>query len=165
MELHSLKSAPGARQNRKRVGRGHGSGAGKTSGRGHKGQKSRSGYSSRPGFEGGQMPLHRRLPKRGFNHQDRHPLAAINLDALDGAFEDGAEITVEKIRETGLIKSLRGGVKILARGDIAKRFIVKVQAVSVTARQKIEQAGGSVELVRIEKEPVGAVEETGEQVN
>lgn len=149
IELHTLKSAPGARKNRKRVGRGQASGSGKTSGRGHKGQKSRSGYSSRAGFEGGQMPIHRRLPKRGFYHENRHPLAEINLDVLEAKFEDGAEITVENLRAAGIIKVKRGGVKILGRGEITKRFTVKVQAASTTAREKIEKAGGTVALIQV----------------
>ena len=111
MELHGLKSAPGARKNKKRVARGHGSGSGKTAGRGHKGQKSRSGFSMPAGFEGGQMPLHRRLPKRGFHHRKRHSMAEINLDVVDGAFRQGEEVTVDKLRELGIVKTAVGGVK------------------------------------------------------
>ncbi|MCK5862341.1 MAG: 50S ribosomal protein L15 [Candidatus Hydrogenedentes bacterium] len=149
MELHTIKSAPGARRNRKRVGRGQGSGTGKTAGRGHKGQKSRSGYSCRAGFEGGQMPIHRRLPKRGFRHQGRHPLAEINLDVLEVKFADGEEITAEKLRAAGIVKVKRGGVKLLGRGEITKRFDVKLQAASATAREKIEKAGGTVAVIQI----------------
>jgi large subunit ribosomal protein L15 len=158
MELHSLKSASGARKNCKRVARGHGSGSGKTAGRGHKGQKSRAGYSQRPGFEGGQMPLHRRLPKRGFYHEKRHPFAEINLDVLEGAFQDGDVVTVERLREAGIIKTAKGGVKLLGRGEISKRLTLKVQAASASAQAKIEQVGGSVELIQMvaEKAPIDA---------
>ncbi len=153
IELHTLKSAPGARKNRKRVGRGQGCGNGKTAGRGSKGQKSRSGYSSKAGFEGGQMPIHRRLPKRGFYHEKRHPFAEVNLSMLESRFEDGAEITVEKLRSAGIVKSKRGGVKLLANGEVTKRFQVKLQAASAAAREKIEKAGGSLVLVQMEKAP------------
>lgn len=149
MDLHTLKSAPGARKNRKRVARGHGSGTGKTAGRGHKGQKSRAGYSQKAGFEGGQMPLHRRLPKRGFRHSKRHGFAEINLDVLDGAFQEGESVTVEKLRAMGLVRTVGGGVKLLGRGDLTKRLNVHVQAVSATARSKVEHAGGVVEIVRM----------------
>ncbi|HDP35066.1 MAG TPA: 50S ribosomal protein L15 [Candidatus Hydrogenedentes bacterium] len=152
IELHTLKSAPGARKDRKRVGRGQGSGNGKTAGRGHKGQKSRSGYSSKAGFEGGQMPIHRRLPKRGFYHEQRHPLAEVNLDVLEERFADGDEITVDKLRSVGAVKIKRGGVKLLGRGEVTKRFKVQVQAASASAREKIEKAGGSLTLLKIEGE-------------
>jgi large subunit ribosomal protein L15 len=142
VELNTL--SPGPRKQRKRVGRGPGSGSGKTSGRGHKGQGSRAGYSRRPGFEGGQMPLHRRLPKRGFNHKQRHPLASVNLDILEKAFEDGAEITSALIVERGLAKALAGGVKLLGRGDLTKKFQITVNGISASAKTKIEHAGGSV---------------------
>ncbi len=144
MELHTLKSAPAARRKSKRVGRGEGSGHGKTSCRGAKGQKARSGYSSKPGFEGGQMPLHRRLPKRGFYHEKRHGFAEINLDVLEQTFENGATVSAAALCEAGIIRMKRGGVKLLGRGDITKRLVVEVQAVSAGARAKIEQAGGSV---------------------
>lgn len=149
IELHTMKSAPGARKNRKRVGRGQASGNGKTAGRGHKGQKSRSGYSSRAGFEGGQMPIHRRLPKRGFYHENRHPLAEINLDILEARFADGEEITAEKLRLAGIVKIKGGGVKLLGRGEITKRFEVQVQAVSASARAKIEKAGGTLTVIQL----------------
>jgi large subunit ribosomal protein L15 len=147
MDLHNLKTGPGARKKRKRVGRGPGSGSGKTSGRGHKGSKARSGYSRHFGFEGGQMPLHRRLPKRGFKHEDRWPMAIVNVDTLARCFEDGAEITSETVIAAGLARALSGGVKVLGRGEIAKKFTLKVQAVSPGARTKIEAAGGAVEIV------------------
>ena len=128
MELHDLKNNPGARKKRKRVGRGPGSGHGKTSCRGQKGQKSRAGYSRHFGFEGGQMPLHRRLPKRGFNHENRWPMAVVNVDALEKAFEAGAEITAEAVVAIGLTRTTRGGLKVLGRGELTKALTVKVQA-------------------------------------
>ncbi len=147
MELHDLKTAPGARKKRKRVGRGPGSGTGKTSGRGHKGQKSRAGYSRHYGFEGGQMPLHRRLPKRGFNHANRWPMAIVNIDGLERSFEDGATVNAEDVIKAGLARELPGGVKLLARGELTKKLTVQVQAASASATAKIEAAGGSVEIV------------------
>lgn len=145
MDLSTL--SPGKRKQRKRVGRGPGSGTGKTSGRGHKGQKSRSGYSRRYGFEGGQMPLNRRLPKRGFSQQDRHPTAVINIDILDNTFEDGAEVTAEILVQKHLIKSEKGGIKVLGRGDLTKKLTIKANAISASARQKIEKAGGVIEII------------------
>ena len=147
MDLSTLSPAPGSKKRRKRVGRGPSSGKGKTSGRGHKGQKSRSGYSRRPGFEGGQMPLSRRLPKRGFNHTGRHPFAEVNLDVLENAFDDGAEVTTDGLVERKLVKDLKGGVKVLGRGEVTKKLDLKVNAISAAARGKIEGAGGSVELI------------------
>ncbi len=148
MDLSTLTRGRSVRKKRKRVGRGMGSGSGKTSGRGHKGQKSRSGYSRRAGFEGGQMPLHRRLPKRGFHHSLRHPLAEVNIDILDKTFEDGAEVTPEALVEKGVAKELRGGVKILGRGELTKKLTVKANAVSSGARAKIESAGGTVDVLQ-----------------
>ena len=148
MELHNLKNAPGARKQRKRVGRGHGSGSGKTAGKGHKGQQSRAGYSKHPGFEGGQMPLHRRLPKRGFNHGRRWPMAVVNLDALDAAFADGAEVTAVSVAVAGLAKKETGGVKILGRGELTKKLTLKVEAISASAKAKVEAAGGTVEVLK-----------------
>ena len=150
MDLSTLKNAVGARKERNRVGRGPGSGNGKTSGKGHKGQKARSGYSRRPGFEGGQMPLYRRLPKRGFRHRDRFPYAIVNVDVLDRIFEDGAVVTPETLIELGLARSCRGGVKILGRGDLSKKLAVKANVVSPGALAKIEAAGGTVELIETE---------------
>ena len=163
MDLHTLKSAPGARKNKKRVARGHGSGTGKTAGRGHKGQKSRAGYSSRPGFEGGQMPLHRRLPKRGFHHEKRHPFAEINLDVLEGLFQDGDVITVARLREAGVVKTAKGGVKLLGRGVITKKLTLQVQAASATAQAKVEQAGGTVEIVQMVAEKAAVPEEAASE--
>lgn len=147
MDLSTLTRGSGARKQRKRVGRGPGSGNGKTAGRGHKGQKSRSGYSRRAGFEGGQMPLHRRLPKRGFNHRDRFPLAIINLDTLNERFEAGVEVTPALLIEAGLVDETKGGVKVLGRGELTKKLTVKAQAVSPGACTKIEAAGGTVEII------------------
>jgi large subunit ribosomal protein L15 len=143
MKLHDLSPAKGSRKSRRRVGRGPGSGAGKTAGRGHKGQKSRSGFSRRPGFEGGQMPLIRRVPKRGFNNEFRTEYAVINvgrLSQLDG------EVTPERLVELGWTK--RGElVKILGQGDLETGLTVKAHKFSRTAREKIEQAGGSCEVI------------------
>ena len=149
MELHTLKNNVGARKKRKRVGRGPGSGHGKTSCRGQKGQKSRAGYSRRLGFEGGQMPLHRRLPKRGFNHENRWPMAVVNIDSLEKVFEAGAEVTAEAIVASGLARAAKGGIKVLGRGEVSKGFHVKVQAISPSAQKKIEAAGGDVEIVTL----------------
>jgi large subunit ribosomal protein L15 len=149
MELHNLKNDAGAKKKRKRVGRGPGSGHGKTSCKGHKGQKARAGYARHYGFEGGQTPLHRRLPKRGFNHASRWPLATINIDTLEAAFEAGAEVTTDDIVKAGLAKSTRGGIKVLGRGDATKKLVLKVQAITPSAQQKIEAAGGSVEIVGV----------------
>lgn len=147
MELNDLRPGAGAKKNRKRIGRGPSSGHGKTSGHGHKGQQARAGYKRHYGFEGGQMPLHRRLPKRGFNHTKRQEMAVINIDALCKYFEEGAEITTDAIIEARLVKAQPGGVKVLGRGDAAKKLNLKVNAVSPGAKEKIEAAGGSVEVV------------------
>lgn len=147
MELSTLKPAQGARKNRKRVGRGPGTGNGKTAGKGHKGQKARSGGGVRAGFEGGQNPLYRRLPKRGFTHMKRWPMAVINVDVLEERFDAGTEITSELLQEAGLIKKTTGGVKLLGRGELSKAFTVHAQAASPQAREKIEKAGGKVEII------------------
>lgn len=145
MQLHDLAPAPGSRKDRKRVGRGPGSGMGKTSTRGHKGLKARSGGSVRPGFEGGQMPIYRRLPKRGFkNYPFKTINAVLNVQDLD-RFEDGTQITAEVLRDAGLVKGRVDGVKILGQGELTKKFTLKDVLVSKTAREKIESAGGSVE--------------------
>ena len=146
-ELESLEYSPGTRRNRKRVGRGPGSGTGKTSGRGHKGQKARAGYSRRRGFEGGQMPLSRRVPKRGFTSVTRYPFAQVNLEILDKHFENGAEVNEETLLAAKLIQAKRGGIKILGRGEISKPIKVKANAISDAARVKIEKAGGTVEVI------------------
>jgi len=147
MDLSTLTSTPGSRRKRKRVGRGPGSGKGKTSGRGHKGQKSRSGYSHVSGYEGGQMPLHRRLPKRGFHHRDRFPCAIVNVDTLQAAFEDGATVTLQALVAKGLADLRKGGVKILGRGKISKKLSLVANAISHGARTKIEAAGGTVDII------------------
>jgi large subunit ribosomal protein L15 len=145
MNLHTLKPNRGAKHRVKRLGCGESSGLGKTCGRGHKGQKSRSGGGVRPGFEGGQMPLHRRLPKRGFNNtrfQDK--IAVVNVASLDERFEDGATVNAETLRAARLIKGACDAVKVLGNGDISKKLTVEGCKVSATAREKIEKAGGSV---------------------
>lgn len=147
LELNNLSPAPGSKKRRKRLGRGPGSGHGKTSGKGHKGQKSRSGYSRRLEFEGGQMPLSRRLPKRGFKHAQQHALAEVNVDMLEKHFDDGAEVTAEALVGKHLIKKLKGGVKVLGRGELTKKLNLKVTAISAAAQAKVEQAGGAVELL------------------
>lgn len=145
MQLHDLAPAPGSRKNRKRVGRGPGSGMGKTSTRGHKGLKARSGGSVRPGFEGGQMPIYRRLPKRGFkNYMFRTHNAVFNVKDLD-RFDDGAQITEAVLREAGLVKGAVDGVKLLGNGEVTKKFVLKNILVSQSAKEKIETAGGSIE--------------------
>ena len=152
MRLHDIKPAPGSTKRRKRVGRGESSGHGKTSGRGHKGQKARSGSAIKPGFEGGQMPLHRRLPKRGFsNAAFRTEYTVVNLDRLNERFDDGAIVNDETLRKAGLVRGLRGikwdGIKLLAEGDVTKKFTIEVDKASAAAREKIEKAGGSLTLV------------------
>lgn len=147
MDSSMLTYAPGARKHRKRVGRGPASGSGKTAGRGHKGQKSRSGYARRRGFEGGQMPLNRRLPKRGFRHQGRFPYAVVNLDVIEKHFEAGEEVSPEILAAKQLAEPQAGGVKILARGNLTKVLRVRAHAFSDGARKKIEAAGGRVEVI------------------
>lgn len=146
MNLHELKPNPGAKHRRKRLGCGESSGLGKTSGRGHKGQKSRSGGGVRPGFEGGQMPLHRRLPKKGFsNVQFRPTIAIVNVSQLNEKFEDGATVSEESLRACGLVHGRCDAVKVLGNGDLERKLTVTVDAVSSSAKEKIEKAGGSVE--------------------
>ena len=146
MNLSNLKPAEGSTKTRKRIGRGPGSGLGGTSTRGHKGAKSRSGYSKKIGFEGGQMPLYRRLPKRGFKNRNTKEIIAINVDVLN-RFEDGAEVTAESLLASGAISKIADGVKILGNGELTKKLNVKVNAVSETAKSKIEAAGGTVEVI------------------
>ena len=151
VDLSKLHPPVGATRNRKRIGRGEGSGTGVTAGRGHKGQQSRSGYSRKRGFEGGQMPIHRRLPKRGFYNPFRVSYEVVNLDNLVDRFEDGAEVTPAVLREHGVI-SRRALVKVLARGELAKKFVVKAHAFSKKASEQIVAAGGRTEIV-----PLGSV--------
>ncbi|GAB7387277.1 50S ribosomal protein L15 [Bacillaceae bacterium] len=146
MKLHELKPAEGSRKKRKRVGRGTGSGHGKTAGRGTKGQNARSGGGVRPGFEGGQNPLYRRLPKRGFNNPNRKEYAIVNLDKLN-RFADGTEVTPELLLETGVISSLKDGVKVLGNGELSVKLHVKANKFSESAKAKIEAAGGKTEVI------------------
>jgi large subunit ribosomal protein L15 len=147
LRLHNLKPRPGARHRVKRLGCGESSGHGKTSGKGHKGQKARSGGSIRLGFEGGQMPLIRRLPKRGFNNaQFKTTYAPVNLTALNDLKHDGL-LDEAALRKSGLVNGTWSGVKVLGDGEVTKAISLKVHAISATAREKIEKAGGSVELV------------------
>jgi len=148
MRLHTLKPREGAKHRKKRLGSGEASGTGKTSGRGHKGQRSRSGKGIRPGFEGGQMPIYRRLPKRGFSNV-RHTIVfhPVNLDTLN-SFEDGATVDADVIKAAGLANGkANGGIKILARGQLDKKLTVKANAFSKAAKEAIEAAGGSCEVV------------------
>lgn len=146
MKLHELSPAPGSTRTAKRIGRGHGSGWGKTAGKGHKGQLARSGKGMRAAFEGGQMPLARRVPKRGFNNIFAKKFSAINVSALN-AFEDGAVVDTEAILKAGIVKKAQDGIKILGKGDLEKKLTVKVAAFSEAAKQKIEAAGGTAEVV------------------
>jgi large subunit ribosomal protein L15 len=146
MNLSQLKPAEGSRKSRKRVGRGSGSGHGKTSCRGHKGQNARAGGGMRRGFEGGQMPLQRRLPKRGFHNLFKKEYALVNLSALND-FDEGATITPEELTQRGMIKKALKGVKILGDGDLSKSLIVKAHKFSKTAVEKIRTAGGEVEVI------------------
>ena len=145
MKLHDLKPAVGATTAPKRLGRGTGSGLGKTSGKGHKGAKARSGGGKRPGFEGGQMPLTMRLPKRGFTNKWRVEYAIVNVDRLN-IFEDGDVVTPVELVATGILKNVQDGVKILGNGEITKKLTVKANKFSVSAKEKIEAAGGKVEV-------------------
>ena len=147
MGLHDLKPAKGATNSRKRVGRGPGSGLGKTAGRGEKGQKSRSGYSHKSGFEGGQMPLHRRVPKRGFtNARFRKEYAVVNLDKLE-AFEPGTIVTPEVLLRRGVVSKLMDGIKILAKGKLTKSLTVRAHKFSGKAQEAIQGAGGKAEVL------------------
>ncbi|MFT4415739.1 50S ribosomal protein L15 [Fredinandcohnia humi] len=146
MKLHELKPAEGSRKTRNRVGRGTGSGNGKTSGKGHKGQNARSGGGVRPGFEGGQTPLFQRLPKRGFTNINRKDFAIVNLETLN-RFEDGTEVTPELLIETGVVSKLNAGIKILGKGTLDKKLTVKAHKFSSTAQEAIVAAGGQTEVI------------------
>ena len=146
MKLGELKPAEGSKQKSFRRGRGHGSGNGKTAGRGHKGQKSRSGGGTRPGFEGGQMPLYRRLPKRGFKCRNTKDIIAINLSLLN-VFDDGAVVDIPALKSKGLVSNPRDGVKILGEGKLNKKLTVQVNAFSKSAEEKITAAGGKAEVI------------------
>jgi large subunit ribosomal protein L15 len=147
MDLSNLKPARGAKQPKKRVGRGPGSGSGKTAGRGHKGAQSRSGYSYKRGFEGGQMPLHRRLPKRGFNNMFRIEYAVVNLDQLEARFDAGATVSPDALRAAGLVRGKRLPIKVLGRGEISKALTVQAHKFSGKAAEKLAAAGGTAEAL------------------
>jgi large subunit ribosomal protein L15 len=147
MSLNNLRPPKGAKHSKTRVGRGHGSGQGKTAGRGHKGAQSRSGWKSKRGFEGGQMPLHRRVPKRGFTNPFRVEYAVVNLDTLVEVFDGGSDVTPELLRERGLVREKQARIKVLGRGDVTKKLTVRAHKFSETAAQKIAAAGGVAEVI------------------
>src|SRR4029453_17809960 len=149
MSLNNLRPPKGASRPRKRVGRGMGSGHGKTASRGSKGAKSRSGFRFKRGFEGGQIPLHRRVPKRGFHNPFRVEYAVVNLDTLAEVFDDGSEVTPDVLRERGLVRQATALVKVLGRGDIAKKLTVHAHKFSGSAAEKIAAAGGSAEVIAL----------------
>lgn len=146
MKLHELKPAKGSTKKRKRKARGMASGNGKTAGRGHTGQNSRSGGGVRPGFEGGQMPLQRRIPKRGFTNIFKKEISEVNIESLN-KFEEGEVVTPELLVEKGFIKKIKDGVKILGKGELEKKLEVKAHSFSETAKEKIEKAGGKIEVI------------------
>ena len=147
MKLHELSPAKGSTKEVKRIGRGHGSGQGKTAGKGHKGQKARSGGSIRPGFEGGQMPLQRRMPKRGFNNIFAKEFAAVNVSELEKRFESGAVVDANSLIESGALKNAKDGIKILGNGELTKKLTVKAVKFTESAKEKIEKAGGTAEVI------------------
>ncbi len=147
MDLSNLRPPKGAKHAKKRVGRGEGSGTGVTAGRGHKGAQSRSGYKRKRGFEGGQMPLHRRVPKRGFHNPFRVEYAVVNLDAIAGRFEAGAEVTPDRLREAGLVHGKKAPIKVLGRGEFAKALTIKAHKFSGRAAERIAAAGGKAEVL------------------
>ena len=149
MDLSNLKPASGSKFSKKRVGRGQGSGNGVQAGRGHKGAKSRSGFKFKRGFEGGQMPLHRRVPKRGFHNAFRTEYAVVNLDTLADRFDAGTVVTPELLRERGLVHSTRQPIKVLARGDISKKLTVQAHKFSGKAAEKIMAAGGATDVLPV----------------
>ena len=146
MKLHELSPAPGSVRDVKRIGRGHGSGQGKTAGKGHKGQNARSGGGVAIGFEGGQTPLYKRIPKRGFTNFTRKEYAVVNLDVLN-RFEDGAVVTPEVLKETGIVKKQLDGIKVLGNGKLEKKLTVKCNKISASAKKAIEEVGGTVEVL------------------
>lgn len=147
MKLHELSPVEGSKKSARRIGRGHGSGWGKTAGKGHKGQKARSGGSIRPGFEGGQMPLQRRVPKRGFNNIFAKNVVAINLSTLNRKFNDGDTVDVDALKAVGVVKNGFDAVKVLGNGKLDKKLTVKVSAFSESAKAAIEAAGGKAEVI------------------
>ena len=146
MKLNQLTATPGSTKERKRIGRGYGAGTGKTAGKGHKGQKARAGHGQRPGFEGGQMPMQRRIPKRGFNNIFAKEIVAIKVESLN-KFEDGAEVDTGALVEAGILNKGCDGVKILSNGELKKKLTVKANAFSEAAKAKIEAAGGKAEVI------------------
>ena len=146
MKIHELSPAPGSVRDVKRVGRGHGSGNGKTAGKGHKGQNARSGGGVKPGFEGGQMPLQRRIPKRGFNNIFAKEYAIVNVSSLE-IFKEGTVVDAELLKASGLVKKELDGIKVLGKGDLTKNLTVKAAAFSASAKEKIEKAGGKAEVM------------------
>ena len=146
MKLHELSPSEGSKKKAFRVGRGHGSGNGKTSGKGQKGQKARSGGGVRPGFEGGQMPIYRRLPKRGFTNIFAKKYTSINVEDLN-KFDNGTEITAEVLKENGVIKKINEGIVVLGRGDLNKKVTIKAKRFSKSAEEKISAAGGKAEVI------------------
>jgi len=147
MDLSNLKPSERSKKNKKRIGRGHGTGQGTQAGRGHKGAQSRSGYKKKRGFEGGQMPLHRRVPKRGFHNPFRVEYEVVNLDTLGNRFDAGTVITPELLHERGIVKRAAGRIKVLARGEISKKLTVKAHKFSGKAAEKIAAAGGAAEVL------------------
>ena len=147
MLLSDLRPAEGSRSDKFRTGRGHGSGNGKTAGKGHKGQNARSGGGVRPGFEGGQMPLYRRIPKRGFKCINTKDIVAINISLLNDRFEDGEVVNAEALMNKGIVSHVRDGVKILGNGELSKKLTVQVNYFSASAKEKIEAAGGKAEVI------------------
>ncbi len=156
MDLSNLKPSQGSKHSKKRVGRGHGSGQGTQAGRGHKGAQSRSGYSFKRGFEGGQMPLHRRVPKRGFHNPFRVEYAVVNLDTLAERFDAGTVVTPELLRERGLVHGERLQIKVLARGECSKKLTVRAHKFSGKAAEKIAAAGGAAEVLTRESKEASA---------
>ena len=146
MKLNQLTATPGSTKERKRIGRGYGAGTGKTAGKGHKGQKARAGHGQRPGFEGGQMPMQRRIPKRGFNNIFAKEIVSINVGTLN-KFEDGASVDAAALIEAGILKKDCDGVKILSNGTLTKKLTVQATAFSAAAKEKIEAAGGKAEVI------------------
>jgi large subunit ribosomal protein L15 len=149
MDLSTLRPPKGAKHKKKRIGRGEGSGTGVTAGRGNKGQKSRSGYKSKRGFEGGQMPIHRRLPKRGFYNPFRTEYVVVNLDTLAERFDEGMEVTPELLRERKIVRKARALIKVLARGELSKKLTVRAHRFSAKASEAITAAGGSADVLPV----------------
>ncbi len=147
MKLHELSPVEGSKKDARRIGRGHGSGWGKTAGKGHKGQKARAGHGMRPGFEGGQMPLQRRIPKRGFNNIFAKKIVTVNVGTLEKKFENGAVVDTQALVDAGIVKNSFDGVKILSNGTLTKSLTVKANAFSESAKTKIEAVGGKTEVV------------------